>query len=687
MSLSMSQKPRQPRNYYLPSVMKFTLILLCMMSSLSLIAENSRHDWVSTRLSLQRQSQDPHEWTSYYHDTTNSVVLSKRALFTSKSSIRHEIAHAWHYNVIMASPILKREWVESEEDWTFYECQNDLDCRIRDKFDEYRESGELSELYVEVWPNTTRNYRYLKECQDGGVDPGRDIQHIAECNVREFFAEISTIFMDAGTRPPFDRDGLKELDQDLYDLMVDAWKYNPDVVAHETSQLNLFATIPLSKWITMLNANESSSFGDINHERWMTVNINVNRGGDYFGAVANGVQLSKERFFRVRGPDLQYLIAVAWVLNVVRDVPTYATEWDEQTEVYHWVECQNDLECRLREKFDEYRESGELSDLAKDHWNNPVNHGTKVHCKETSTDEDLEIWHYAECNPGEFFAVISEIFSNNSYRPPFDREGLKELDEDLYDLMVEAWAYDPESPETTVASPISTVAELFVANLTRMDLASFYQNENDQSGQRWLSVNVSLNRGHGGIDVKANGIDLKKSHFLSTEPYLQHLIAYAWNINVIRDVPKLAIEWNPELEVYNWDECQNDLDCRLRDKFEEYRDNEELSELVLEVWAAPVNFRDNLLCREDGNDPNRDIYHWGECNPDTFFATISEMFMNISTSPPYDRMGLKRLDADLYTLLIESWGYDPDVVAYREVAEFTHSCTRHGEPHTPEHEL
>lgn len=113
-----------------------------------------------------------------------------------------------------------------------------------------------------------------------------------------------------------------------------------------------------------------------------------------------------------------------------------------------WSDCSGDLDCRFRDKFDEYRDSKVLSDLVqKDypHWRMVSFNRREGICRENDTDPIPEIYHFAECKPNEFFAVLSVIFMNaNSYWPPYNRQGLRHLDEELYNLFIEAWMPDPQ---------------------------------------------------------------------------------------------------------------------------------------------------------------------------------------------------------------------------------------------------
>lgn len=433
-------------SYHLLSRLMFFLIVACICVCSA--QEVERKDWLSSGFSLQRYSQNPYDWTGFFYVQSNSVVLSKKLLISySDFVLRHEFAHAWHFNVIMNTPDLDHEYIEAADSWTFPKCQNDLDCRIREKFDEYRENGVLSDLVLEENPNTNTNFRDNKICWDGASEPDRDLHHYAECNPIEFFAVITEAFTSVCGKPPYDREGLKDMDEELYDLMKDAWNFDPDI---ETNNNLEGPSLVDSSSTSQIEFEEPLALNETNKDEkdWLTVTVSINRDERIqasYNVVSNGINLGKDEFLSPWS-FLEHQIARAWYHNVIRDTPAPVVLWNAEEKVYYWDDCQNDLECRIRSKFDEYRDNAKLSDLWLENWPNPShNYRDRAECQEQGADPGRDMYHYAECNPDRFFAAISEIFMNTKpWRPPFDRQGLKDFDDELYDLMKEAWNYDPD---------------------------------------------------------------------------------------------------------------------------------------------------------------------------------------------------------------------------------------------------
>ena len=197
-----------------------------LLIGLILLVGSSTHrtSWLNVNLSLNRPNAGL-ENVGYYQHHTNSVVISMDTLFRQDVDVlRHELAHAWHYEVVQDEP----------RGWAWSDCSGDLDCQLREKFDEHRESGELESLAQEEW-ETTNIGQWTQEnmCREGEDDPTPNVFHYAMCNPDEFFAVMSDCYFGKCNYPPWDKEGLKNFDLELYNLIESIWLQDGEIAAAE----------------------------------------------------------------------------------------------------------------------------------------------------------------------------------------------------------------------------------------------------------------------------------------------------------------------------------------------------------------------------------------------------------------------------------------------------------------------
>lgn len=180
------------------------------------------------------------------------------------------------------------------------------------------------------------------------------------------------------------------------------------------------------------------------HRNWMTVGFTLNRFEETTGNIGyyhpqnNNIYMTTYTLFRTDAPVLTHETAHAWHYNVIKTDLDHANNQGKNQ--WAWVDCTSDIDCRLRDKFNEYRESGNLSEIVRNWGWRQISYNTRRDlCREHDTDPVPDIWHYAECNPDEFFAVMSEVFIQDTFWFPYNKRGLYDYDRELYDLMVEAW--------------------------------------------------------------------------------------------------------------------------------------------------------------------------------------------------------------------------------------------------------
>ena len=215
------------------------LVVILFIGVIGIAFGQERQRWFDTKIMIDRDREqlEQDDWVAHFSTIANTSSLSRRAFFVDSGTLRHEIAHAWHYNIVKKE--IRGPWDN---------CTGDLDCRIREKFDEYRDNGELSDLALEVWPNYVPSWQDSLACRASEEDPIPDIYHYAECNSDAFFSVISVIFMEAnrtGGWPPWDRQGLYDLDTELFALMEDSWGMEYDMTESSVAEATLETAPPV----------------------------------------------------------------------------------------------------------------------------------------------------------------------------------------------------------------------------------------------------------------------------------------------------------------------------------------------------------------------------------------------------------------------------------------------------------
>lgn len=217
------------------------------------------------------------------------------------------------------------------------------------------------------------------------------------------------------------------------------------------------------------------------------------------------------------------------------------------------------------------------------------------------------------------------------------------------------------------------------------------------------SIDVKFSIRPGAMSFKISeeselGVDVPTWLYYGT---VKHEIAHVWHKQVINQGKNwFASYYNNEIEqnYMKWKDCNNNVDCAIREYFEKYRDSRELSKQFirdnpeyeashpggfdfgpcerLEDFAKRIEYLDDdgviryyyvkwhgTEHAEKDEDHDEPMYVYAECNPVEFYAEMVEAYMNGEHTPVYGvayyprtLYELRDMDNDLYNLIEFSWG-------------------------------
>ena len=132
---------------------------------------------------------------------------------------------------------------------------------------------------------------------------------------------------------------------------------------------------------------------------------------------------------------------------------------------------------------------------------------------------------------------------------------------------------------------------------------------------------------------------------------LMHEIAHAWHYKCIKTTAGTPNSWKP------WDPIGPD-DLKLHELFHVRRNSEWQSNGGITWDQLAVETRNGnriesttltSLCH------SLNVKHYAMCNPDEFFAVLSDMYWLKSDWPPFSCQGLKTFDPEAHALMVQLW--------------------------------
>ena len=132
---------------------------------------------------------------------------------------------------------------------------------------------------------------------------------------------------------------------------------------------------------------------------------------------------------------------------------------------------------------------------------------------------------------------------------------------------------------------------------------------------------------------------------------LMHEIAHAWHYKYIKNMAGKQQIWNP------WNSF-GPVDQKLHELFHMRRNQEWCSSggTTWDQLAEETEIRNPIehatlirFCL------SMNVKHYAMCNPDEFFAVLSDMYWLKSDWPPFSHEGLKTFDPEAHALVAQLW--------------------------------